>query len=98
MPARKILPERRSQILHVYLTCGFTAASPLAVAHGISPKAMSKWARKAGHTGKRGRELGVWKTMLARPPKPARIVKPKIRQPMQDRRWAWAIERGEVRL
>lgn len=91
-------PETRAEILHVYLTQGYTAASPLAIAAGVTPKAMSKWARKAGHQGTRGREPGVWKTAGVRKRKPYRAPsKAKAIKP-PDHRWQWAIERGEIRI
>lgn len=92
-------PELRAHILKIYLTRGFTAARPLVEFYGLSPKLMSKWARKAGHKGKRGREPGVWKTTPTRPPRrPRPHAKPKVKPSMEDRRWQWAIERGEIRI
>jgi transposase-like protein len=91
-----IPPERHAELLHLYLTQGYAAASPLAIQYGVTPKAMSKWARKVGHVGKRGREPSVWKSDAPRKRKPwrapfkARAIRP------PDPRWQWAIERGAV--
>lgn len=89
--------EQRAEILQVYLTNGFTAAVPLITAHGISPKNLSKWARLAGHKGRRGRELGVWKTSPIRP-RIRTARQRKMKPAKMDPRWQWAIERGEVRI
>jgi hypothetical protein len=59
MKGRPVTFEQKRYLLHVYLTQGLTAASPAAISYGISPKSISKWARLAGHKGKRGREVGV---------------------------------------
>lgn len=59
MKGRTITFEQKCHLLHVYLTQGFTAAAPIAVRYGISPKSVSKYAKDAGHKGKRGREPGV---------------------------------------
>lgn len=93
-------PEQRAHLMEVYLTRGFTAAKSLAIQFGVSPKVMSKWARKSGHKGKRGREFGIWKTKPDVQRKCMKAVKtPRKKQPRRvDRRWKWAIERGAVQI
>lgn len=59
MKGTRLTFEQRQYLLRVYLEQGFTAASPIAIRYGISPKSISKWAKIAGHKGKRGREPGV---------------------------------------
>jgi hypothetical protein len=59
MKGTRLTFEQKRHLLHVYLTQGFTAASPIAIRYGISPKSVSKYAKAAGHKGKRGREIGV---------------------------------------
>ncbi len=88
--------EQRAQILQVYLTRGFTAAAPLAIACGCSPKVMSKWARDTGHKGTRGREPGVWKATSS-DMAPAKMQIRKYQRKI-DPRWQWAIDRGEIRI
>jgi hypothetical protein len=88
-------PEQRAEILDIYLTRGFAAAAPIARQFGVHPKAMSKWTRAMGHKGTRGREPGIWKTNVAKRPAKRQVRKYK---PAIDHRWAWAIERGEIRI
>lgn len=56
MKGRGITFEQKRYLLHVYLTQGYTAAKPVAIKYGIGPRVISKYARAAGHKGKRGRE------------------------------------------
>lgn len=59
MKGKSLTLEQKRYLLHVYMTEGLTAAKPIAVSYGISPKSISKWAKAVGHNGKRGREPGI---------------------------------------
>lgn len=48
--------EQRQFILRIYLSQGYTAAKPWAIKYGIGLDSINRWAREAGHKGKRGRE------------------------------------------
>lgn len=72
--------DKKRYLLHVYLTQGYSAAKPIAIQYGISPKTISKFANAAGHKGKRGREPGKWGT----------------KQTPNSRKWQKAIERGAI--
>ena len=56
MKAVALSHDKKRYLVHVYLTQGYTAAKPLAVKYGISPRTMSKYTRAAGIKGKQGRE------------------------------------------
>jgi hypothetical protein len=74
--------DQRQRLLEVYLANGFTAAKPLAIEFGISPRSIAKYARAVGHKGRRGRESGKWKGKTGRT--------------HHDSRWQKAIERGAI--
>jgi hypothetical protein len=80
MKAIALSHNQRRYLVHIYLTQGYTAAKPLAIQYGISPRTISKYTRAMGHKGKRGREIG--KQWAKGTPGSAR--------------WQKAIERGAV--
>ena len=83
MKGRALSLEKKRYLLHIYLTNGYTAAKPLAIKLGVSPRIISKYARAAGHKGRRGRESGIWKGIGSRYVADAAL-------------WQRAIERGPV--
>lgn len=98
MPDPILSKEQREELLRVYLSRGFQFASPLAIQFGVSPKVMSKYARRAGHKGKRGREPKVKAAPVrAAPLREPRIVRRK-RRDVENKLWQRAIARGEVRI
>ena len=73
MRAIALSHAKKRYLVHVYLTQGYTAAKPLAVKYGISPRTMSKYTRAAGIKGKQGREtkpkpirMDRWQTAIER--------------------------------
>lgn len=82
MKAIALDPAQKRYLVHIYISQGFTAAKPIAVRYGVSPRTISKYARAIGHEGKRGREPGVWKGVTGRTD--------------NSPRWQKAIERGGV--
>jgi hypothetical protein len=74
--------DKKRYLLHIYLTQGYSAAKPLAIKYGVSPRVMSKYSLVIGIKGKRGREIGKWKG---------------VRKPPSSR-WETAVERGSITI
>lgn len=55
----RLTPAQHAEILSTYISSGYAAARPLAVAYGIQPKCISALARKHGYCGNHLRGRGI---------------------------------------